>query len=63
MSDATEILRLAGCLDDIDQEVAEECLKILPEEGDKISVADLMEAVQRLKKKWQQPLAPRRAEK
>lgn len=49
--DAVELLRLAGVLDDVDDDVAELCIKLMPEGKDKlISMAELMSGVQDIKK-------------
>lgn len=49
---ATELLRLADCLDNIDNDVSEQCLAIMPKEGNLISISDLMESIQKMKRKW-----------
>jgi len=47
----TEILKLAGCLDNIDEDVAELCLKVMPKDGQLISMADFMTETQKMKNK------------
>jgi hypothetical protein len=48
--DTIEILKLAGVLEEIDDEVADLCIKIMPKGNDKlISMADLMKGVQKIK--------------
>ena len=48
--DVQEILRLAGVLDTIDEDVADLCIKLMPKEKDHlISMAELMEGVQKIK--------------
>lgn len=49
-----EILRLSGCLDNVDKDVANMCIKILPKGKQLISVSDLMEGVQDIKNKLKQ---------
>jgi len=46
---AVEILRYAGCLDDVDNDVAELCLKLVPKDGVLISLADFNYGVQKIK--------------
>lgn len=56
--DAQEILRLAGVLDNIDEDVADLCIKIMPKGNDKlISMAELMDGVQGIKEKLMQSLS------
>jgi len=53
-----EILKLAGCLDNIDNDVADLCLKVMPKGKDKlISIADLMSGVQKIKNKLKKSLS------
>lgn len=44
-----EILRYAGCLDNVDNDVAEAVIKVMPKEGHLISLAELTEEVQKIK--------------
>ncbi len=46
---AQEILRYAGCLDDVDRDVADLCLKIIPKGEHLISLSDLTYGVQKIK--------------
>lgn len=49
---AIEILRLAGVLDNVDDDVASLCIEIMPKGKDQlISMADLMAGVQKIKDK------------
>ena len=51
--EAVEILKLVGVLDNIDDDVAELCIKLMPKGKDKlISLADLMKGVQEIKNKF-----------
>jgi len=60
--DAIEILKLAGCLDNIDDDVAKLCLKVMPKGKDKlISIADLMNGVQEMKDKLKKSLSTTKA--
>lgn len=48
-----EILKLAGCLDDTDEDVAELCIGLMPKGKDQcISMADVMEGVQKIVNKY-----------
>lgn len=59
-NDAVHILRIAECLENVDDDIAEMVLSSI-EQYDKISIADLMEEMQKVKnklkeevhKKWQ----------
>lgn len=45
-----ELLKLAGCLDEVDNDVAELCIKLIPKDNKQlISLAELMEGVQKIK--------------
>lgn len=56
--EATEILKLAGCLDNIDDDVAQLCLELIPKEKDRlISIAELVEGVQKIKNKLKESLS------
>jgi len=52
-----EILKLAGCLDDVDKDVAELCLKVMPKDGHLISLADFMKETQKMKNKLSKSLS------
>ena len=46
---AQELLRYAGCLEDVDMDVADLCLKIMPKGEHLISLSDLNYGVQKIK--------------
>ena len=47
-----ELLKLYGVIDDIDDDVFEECIKLMPPDDEQlISMVDLMKGVQKIKDK------------
>ena len=53
--DAIEILKLAGVLDNVDDDVAELCIQLVPKGKDRlISLGDLMTGVQKIKDDYKQ---------
>jgi len=46
-----ELLKLTGCLEEVDDDVADLCMKLVPNDDKLISLADLMEGVQKIKDK------------
>lgn len=47
-----EILKLCGVLEEVDVDVADVCMSVVPKDGKLISLADLTKKVQAMKYKW-----------